>query len=151
MLFADPDQVPRVEFVNCKARNHFARSVLIKSREALIENCEFSDVFELGVKVAAESGWAEGINSESVTIRNCRFSNNDRRENLCGGIGVYMDAEVHKPVHGTGVIEDNEIVCPECEHGIIVADTKRAVLRRNRVVSRGEPIVVGEGVEAVTE
>ncbi|MBQ2469499.1 MAG: right-handed parallel beta-helix repeat-containing protein [Clostridia bacterium] len=151
MLFADPDQVPRVEFVNCKARNHFARSVLIKSREALIENCEFSDVFELGVKVAAESGWAEGINSESVTVRNCRFYNNGRRYDICGGIAVYMDAEVKKRAHGTVVIEDNEIVCPECEHGIIVEDTKRAVLRRNRVVSRGEPIVVGEGVEAVTE
>ena len=151
MLLADPDQVPRVEFVNCRARSHFARSVLIKSREALIENCEISDVFELGVKIAAESGWAEGINSESVTIRNCRFSNNDRRENLCGGIGVYMDAEVHKPVHGTVVIEDNEIFCPKCEHGIIVADTKRAIVRRNRIVCKGEPVLIKEGVEAVKE
>ena len=151
MLLADPDEVPRVEFVNCKAKSHFARSILIKSREALIENCEISDVFEFGVKIAAESGWAEGINSEHVTIRNCRFYNNDRRGGLCGGIAVYMDAEVRKPVHGTVVIEDNEIVCPECEHGIIVEDVKRAVIRRNRVVSRGEPIVIGEGVEAITE
>ena len=101
--------------------------------------------------MAAESGWAEGINSEYVTVRNCRFYNNGRRYDICGGIAVYMDAEVKKRAHGTVVIEDNEIVCPECEHGIIVEDTKRAVLRRNRVVSRGEPIVVGEGVEAVTE
>ncbi|MBR3639952.1 MAG: right-handed parallel beta-helix repeat-containing protein, partial [Clostridia bacterium] len=151
MLFADPDQVPRVEFVNCKARNHFARSVLIKSREALIENCEFSDVFELGVKVAAESGWAEGINSESVTVRKCRFYNNGRRYDICGGIAVYMDAEVRKPVHGTVVIEDNVIECPECEHGIIVEDTKRAIVRRNRIVCKGEPVLIKEGVEAVLE
>ena len=56
-----------------------------------------------------------------------------------------MDAEVHKPVHGTVVIEDNEIICPECEHGIIVADTKRAIVRRNRIVCKGEPVVIKEG------
>ncbi|MBR5519385.1 MAG: hypothetical protein IKU55_01585, partial [Clostridia bacterium] len=90
-LVADLDAVPRLEFVGCRARSHFARSVLVKCREALIENCVIEDVFENAVKVAAESYWKEGIHTEQIVIRNCRFANNGRKSAECGGIAVYMD------------------------------------------------------------
>ena len=151
LFFANPDELPHVEFVNCTARNHFARSILIKSRTALIENCTISDVFELGVKVAAEASWHEGINSESVTIRRCRFVNCGRAAPWHGGIGVYMETPERKNAHGTVVIEDNIIDCPKCEHGIIVRDVKKAIIRRNTVVCAGEKIKVGEGVDLITE
>ena len=151
LFFADPDELPHVEFVNCTARNHFARSILIKSRTALIENCTVNDVFELGVKVAAEGGWHEGINSESITIRRCRFINCGRLAKGCGGIGVYMDTPVKKKAHGTVVIEDNIIDCPKCEHGIIVDNTRKAIIRRNSIVCAGDKIKVGEDVDLVTE
>ena len=151
LFFADPDELPHVEFVNCAARNHFARSILIKSRTALIENCTISDVFELGVKVAAEASWHEGINSESVTIRRCRFINCGRAAPWCGGIGVYMETPVRKKAHGTVVIEDNIIECPNCEHGIIVRDARYATIRRNRIVCSGEIITVGEDVELISD
>ena len=151
LFFADPDETPHVEFVNCTARNHFARSILIKSRTALIENCTVSDVFELGVKIAAEAGWHEGINSESITVRRCRFVNNGRVSNRCGGIAVYMDTPEKAPAHGTVVFEDNIIECPNCRHGIIVDNVKKAIVRRNSIVCSDEPIVVGEGVEYIAE
>jgi hypothetical protein len=150
-LFADPDELPHVEFVNCTARNHFARSILLKSRTALVENCTVSDVFELGVKIAAEASWHEGINSESVTVRRCRFINNGRISSGCGGVAVYMDTADKKNAHGAVVIEDNIIECPNCEHGIIVDNVKKATIRRNSIVCAGEEISVGEGVELVTE
>lgn len=151
LFFSDPDELPHVEFVNCVARNHFARSILIKSRTCLIENCTVSDVFELGVKIAAEAWWHEGINSESVTVRRCRFINNGRVSSLCGGIGVYMDTDKKEMSHGNVVIEDNIIECPNCEHGIIVDNVKRAVVRRNSIVCRGEPVEKGQVGELITD
>lgn len=151
LFLADPDELPHVEFVNCVARNHFARSILIKSRTCLIENCTVSDVFELGVKVAAEAWWHEGINSESVTVRRCRFVNNGRASGKCGGIGIYMDTEKKKPSHGTVVIEDNIIECPNCTHGIVVDNVKKAIIRRNSIVCAGEELEIGENVELITD
>lgn len=149
--FADPDEVPDVEFVNCTMRNHHARSVLIKSRTALIENCDFSCVFESPVKIAAEGGWEEGINSELVTVRRCRFTDNGTVSNECGGVTVRMEAERPALTHGTVVIEDNLIDCPRCMHGLILENVRRAEVRRNVIVSAGEAMVVGEGVELITE
>lgn len=146
-LVADLDAVPRLEFVGCKARSHFARSVLIKCREALVENCEISDVFESAVKVAAESYWMEGIHTEQVTIRNCRFSGNGRLTPDCGGIAVYMDvSRADALVHGSVRIENVEIDTPYSAHGIVLKNVREAALRNNRVQSLGEPIVIGEGV-----
>ncbi len=146
-LVADLDAVPRLEFVGCKARSHFARSVLIKCREALVENCEISDVFENAVKVAAESYWKEGIHTEQVTIRNCRFSGNGRLTPDCGGIAVYMDVpRADALVHGSVRIENVDISTPYSAHGIVLKNVREAALRDNRVQSLGKPIVVGEGV-----
>lgn len=151
LFLSDPDELPHVEFVNCTARNHFARSILIKSRTCLIENCTVSDVFELGVKVAAEAWWHEGINSENVTVRRCRFVNNGRASGVCGGIGIYMDTDVKKPSHGTVTIEDNIIECPHCAHGIVIDNVKKAIVRRNSVVCAGERVQVGKNVELITD
>lgn len=146
-LVADLDAVPRLEFVGCKARSHFARSILIKCREALVENCEISDVFESAVKVAAESYWMEGIHTEQVTIRNCRFTGNGRTAPDCGGIAVYMDVpRADALVHGSVRIENVDIKAPYSAHGIVLKNVREAVLRNNRVQSLGKPIVIGEGV-----
>lgn len=149
--FADPDEVPHVEFVNSTARNHHARSILIKSRTCLIENCDISFVFESPVKIAAEGGWEEGINTEYAVVRGCRFTDNGTLSNGCGGVTVRMEAEKPSLAHGTVVIEDNVIDCPGCEHGMILENVRRAEVRRNSIVSAGDPIVVGEGVTLVTE
>ena len=82
---------------------------------------------------------------ESVTVRRCRFINCGRLAKACGGVGVYMDAPVKKTAHGTAIIEDNIIECPGCEHGIIVDNVRKAIVRRNSIVCAGEKIKVGDG------
>lgn len=152
LFFADPDELPELIFRNCTARNHFARSILIKCRKALVENCEISDVAETAVKIAAEAGWHEGIGTSDVTVRGCRFINNGRWNQSCGGVAVYMDvADRSALTHDFVTVEDNIIECPEAEHGIIVTNTKKAVVRRNKIISRSEDIVIGDGVEVICE
>ena len=148
LFFADPDELPELVFKNCTARNHFARSILIKCRRALVENCEISDVGEVAVKIAAEAGWHEGVGTSDVTVRGCRFINNGRWNQSCGGVSVYMDvADRSALTHDFVTIEDNIIECPEADHGIIVTNTKKAIVRRNKIISRAEDIVIGDGVE----
>jgi hypothetical protein len=135
-FLADIDELPQLEFVNCHARNHFARGVLIKCRKALIENCTFTDIAESAVKISAEASWHEGVNSEDVTIRRCRIINCGRRSLECGGITVSMDAEIPDGnCHGKITIEDNIIDCPHANHSITLANAAEVILRRNQLSS----------------
>ena len=138
-LICDPDAVPDVEFVNCHANNHYARSILIKSRTALIENCTVTDVFDVAVKVAAEPWWKEGINMDCVTIKNCRFVNNGRHNKQCGGISVTMDTDdkVTLP-QGKVIITDNIVDAPFSEFAVEVRRTREAGVLRNQFASKGE-------------
>lgn len=146
-FIADPDELPVLEFVNCRARNHYARSILIKCRSALIENCTVSDVFECAVKIAAEAWWHEGISTADVTVRRCRFINCGRRLTECGGVYVRMDCEDSTTkAHGLVTIEDNIIECPEAHHGIVVKNTKQAIVRRNHIVSAKQNCCIEPGV-----
>lgn len=148
LFLADADELPELEFVNCDARNHLARSIMIKCRRALVENCTIVDVFDNGIKIAAEAWWYEGISTDYVTVRRCRIINCGRQNKTCGGISVYMDCSDKSALsHGLVVIEDNIIECPEAEHAITVSNTHQLQMRRNCMVSAGENVVIGEGVE----
>ncbi|MBQ7645759.1 MAG: hypothetical protein IJS94_00680, partial [Clostridia bacterium] len=68
---------------------------------------------------------------------------------VCGGIHIYMETPERRASHGYAEITDNVIDCPNCDHGIILNDLKRAKLRRNAVTSRCEPIVVGAATELI--
>ena len=66
--------------------------------------------------------------------------------------GVVVKADCSNPVCPTIrniVIEDNIIDCPKAEHGIYVRNTIGVTVRRNRIVSRSEPIHIEKcsGVE----
>lgn len=138
-LICDPDAVPDVEFVNSHANNHWARSILIKSRRALIENCTVTDVFDVAVKVAAEAWWKEGINMEDVTIRKCRFVSNGHYNGKCGGISVTMDTDEPGSLpQGKVTITDNIIEAPYSEFAVEVRRTREAVILRNELSSKGE-------------
>ena len=149
-FLADPDELPELEFVNCRARNHFARAILIKCRRALVENCEISDIFESPVKIAAEAGWHEGLSTADVTVRRCRFINCARLTKLCGGIQVYMECNDRtKLSHGLITVEDNIFDCPEASHAIIINNARKTRLARNKIISKGDAVLIGEGVELI--
>ena len=149
-FLADPDELPELEFVNCRARNHFARAILIKCRRALVENCEISDIFESPVKIAEEAGWHEGLSTADVTVRRCRFINCARLTKLCGGIQVYMECNDRtKLSHGLITVEDNIFDSPEASHAIIINNARKTRLARNKIISKGDAVLIGEGVELI--
>ncbi len=151
-LICDPEQVPDLEFVNCHVHNHYARSILIKSRRALIENCTVTSVFDVAVKIAAEARWKEGVNMEDVTIRGCRFIDNGCRNSLCGGISVTMDTETSGFMpQGRVVIENNIIDAPYSDFAIVIDRTREAIVKNNTLTSKVKPCIWVKSAETLLD
>lgn len=149
LAFANATHTPRLEFVGNFCRSHIARSVLVKIKDALIEDNTITDVVGTGIYVAAEAWWFEGLcTTENIEIRRNRIVRCGRmgtaaRPRGCAGICVTIDAESPAiPTHKNMIIEDNIIDCPDSPHGVYVSNAVNAVVRRNRIVCAAEPEVV---------
>jgi len=137
VFLADVTQLPRLEFVDCRVRNHRARSVLVKTRDVLIENCTFEDVMGAAVSVAAEGWWHEGVTAENVTIRGNSIVN------CAGGIHIAIDApKPDKPAHKNITIENNSIDCPGCGHAICAKNVDGLTLRTNQLRAGKRDILI---------
>lgn len=89
----------------CTFYNIRPRGVLIKSSDALVENCVFDHISGAGVRIIPEHDWLECDYSQNVVVRNnyirhCGFDND-----FCGH-GITVDG--HEAIeHRNIVIEDN--------------------------------------------
>lgn len=136
-LFADITRLPRLEVMGCHTRNHFARSILVKTRDVLLSDNTFEDVFGPAIVLAAESWWSEGVCPANVTVRRNRIVNTRVPWGEAGGIVVKADCD--NPTEQTIcniVIEDNLIDCPRSVHGIYARNVDGLTLRRNQITAR---------------
>ena len=139
-FLADVSQMPRLEFVGCYSRGHRSRSVLVKTRDVLIENCAFEDIdcaWGAAVCIAAEGWWHEGVTAENVVIRGNRIVG------CASGIHIAVDApEPDRPAHKNITIENNIIDCPGGKHAIYARDVDGLTLRANRLRSGEQDICI---------
>jgi hypothetical protein len=151
-MLADITRLPRLEIVGCTASAHFARSVLIKTRSALVEGNTFRDVQGPAIVAAAESWWYEGVCPANVVIRNNRITNCGWAWGEAAGIVVKADAD-----HAEGqsirniVIEDNVIDAPGKEHAIFCRNIDGLRVAGNRMNVSKEPIIVKDCTNAEIE
>lgn len=146
-FLADVTRLPRLEFVRCFVKNHFARSVLVKTRDVLIEGCTFMDADLCAIEVAAEAWWKEGVCSADVVIRGNRIIYTGTRKGGgirgSAGIAVLVDSNLPEGTpHKNILIEDNIIDCPSAQHGIYIANAEHVTVRRNHIRCAGEEIAV---------
>lgn len=143
LVLSDVTRLPTLEVVGCSARTHFARSILIKTRNVLIENNHFFDSQGSAIHVAPEAWWYEGVSPANVTIRRNRIVKCCHRWDGRGAITVFADSSDPSGQCMYDVtIEDNIIDCPTTDHGILIKNTDGVVIRRNQINSRKEPIVI---------
>lgn len=141
LMLADITRLPRLEVVGCHAESHFARSILIKNRDALVENCTFKNVQGPAIVAAAESWWSEGVCPANVVIRGNRIENCACFWGHAAGIVVMADC-----VQATGqsirnfVIEDNVIDAPAHPHGMFLRNVDGIVLKGNKINTKDEPV-----------
>ena len=147
-FLADITQMPRLEFVGCTSVGHRSRSVLVKTRDVLIEDCVFERIdcaWGAAVCVAAEAWWHEGVTSENVTIRGNRIMD------CASGIRIGIDAKEPGAFHRNITIENNVIECPAAEHAICASNVDGLILRANRLRSTGQEVLTQNCVNVTTE
>ena len=89
----------------CTFYNIRPRGVLIKSSNALVENCVFDHVASAGVRIIPEHEWMECDYSQNVIVRNC-YIRHCGFNNGFSGHGITVDG--HEAIeHRNIVIEDN--------------------------------------------
>lgn len=139
IVLSDITRLPRVELINCTATRHFARSILLKNRDALIENCTFRDVMGPAIVAAAEAWWYEGVCPANIVIRGNKIYNCAETWGEAGGIVVKADS---KQAEGCSIynitIEDNYIECPNGKPGIFVRNTDGVTIRNNTITTTGD-------------
>lgn len=137
-LFANMSELPALLFRNNHVRNHLARCVLIKTHNALVENCLFENSSGTAIHVAAESWWYEGVAAENVTIRgntflHCGFSGHGRILDASAiAVNISADDPSAVGVQRNIRILDNRIVGGDCAPvAIQIHNTRRAEVLRN--------------------
>lgn len=135
LALADVTRLPRLEIVGCTAKKHFARGLMIKTRDVLIEGNTLQDIPKAGIQLSAESRWFEGVSPANVTIRHNRILN-------CG-CGIMIRSDCSRPesqsIHSV-CIENNLIDCPNADYGIYARNTDRLHLSNNQIRVKGSKI-----------
>jgi len=150
---ADVTQLPRLEFIGCTARNHLARSVLVKTRDVLIEDCAFDGCTGSAIHVAAEAHWHEGVTAENVVIRGNRITGCGRqghgRVHDAGGVSInVLASKPGRAMHKNITIENNIIDCPDCKYAIYAGNVDGLTLRANRLRSGKQTVLIENCVNA---
>jgi lysophospholipase L1-like esterase len=138
-------RLPKVEIVNSSFMTHRARSILIKTRNVLIERNLFFAGGGTAIHIAAEGGWHEGVPSENVVIRGNRMIGGGIGAGTVGGasaIAVNIDSKEPSttPLHRGLLIEDNTIVGAGAQRCIFISRAESVVIRHNEVSGCRTPI-----------
>ena len=133
----DITQLPRLEFVGCHIRNHFARAMLLRTHGALIEGCSFESSILTAIHVSAECYWHESAASEDVVIRGNRIMHCGELDGVSadevGGVNIYVGADhPDRPVHRNIRIENNLIDCPNTRYAIRANFVDGLTVRNNQ-------------------
>ena len=142
LMLADITRLPEVEIKGCWAAEHFARSILIKTRKALIENNIFRDPNGTAIAIAAESYWYEGVCPANVVIRNNVIIDNVT-SNKTAGIYVKADCGHAKgqSIHNIR-IENNVIYAPNCANAMYIRNVEGLYMKNNVCITRNDPIMI---------
>lgn len=150
LILSDITRLPRVEFVGCDVAHHFARSVLLKNRDSLVEDCTFYRAQGPAVVAAAEAYWYEGVCPANLTVRGCRITD-------CGAwgeaAGIVVKADCDHPAGQTirnVTITDNEITAAAA-HGIFVRNTDGVTIHSNRICVEDTPVVIEDCIHVNAE
>lgn len=151
-LLADITRLPEVEIVGCSASTHYARSILLKCRKALVEGNTFRHVQGPAIVAAAETWWYEGVCPANIVIRKNRIISCAERWGEAAGVVIKADCSNPSGQTISNIlIEDNIIDSPNANHGIFVRNGKGVTIRGNSCNCKNEPVICQDCVDVVIE
>lgn len=145
-VLSDITRLPNVEITGCICKNHFARGILIKCRNSVLNNNEFYNIMGPAIEIAAEAWWYEGVTPAHAVVRNNKIENCGIYWGDASGIVVKTDCEnPHFTTIYDIVIENNTVNSPNSEHGIYCRNVEDLKISDNTIVSSSEPIKIDGG------
>lgn len=134
-------RLPKVHISGCSSLEHYARSLVIKSRDVLIENCYFRNVRETAITAYAEPFWGEGASPANITVKGCRFEG-------CGWARGPVSAVLASvPVHNNPfnaikniTVENNYVEC-NTPHAMRFVNVDNVTVNGNICKCTGEAIL----------
>lgn len=148
---ANVTQMPRLLFSRCVARNHWARSVLIKTRNAIVEHCVFTGSVLCAIHIAAEGSWHEGVTCENIIVRHNRFVDCGIGGHAdTGGVKVEISAE---EAEGTPqkniVIEHNIFDLRDVACAVHISNAMDVRIEDNTFLGRVKPVEILHSLDVV--
>ncbi|MCE5236154.1 MAG: right-handed parallel beta-helix repeat-containing protein [Clostridiaceae bacterium] len=142
---------PRLIFRNNRVDYNLAKCVLVKTREALIEDCVFRASTGTAVHITPEVSWREGGGTGHVVLRRNRFFGtgfgNYARHGGASAICVEAQCEDAPSalVHGRIEILENEIRCEDAACAVSICAAREVVMEGNRIEGAALPIAAPNG------
>ena len=134
-------RLPKVFVSGCSSLDHYARSLVIKSRDVLIENCYFRNVRETAITAYAEPFWGEGASPANVTVRGCRFED-------CGWArgnvsAILASVPVHKNASNAvhSIVAEDNYISASLPHAMRFVNVDGVTVRNNICKTSDEPII----------
>ena len=164
---------PSVRIRNCTISRNLGRGFIIKTRDAVIEDCTLQDVSSGGIVMNTDiTGWWESIGSRDVIIRNNRFINcRFEPAYICGVIesltsgkkpGVHQRITIENNIiegssgnaikigSADGVVIVNNIINRTEDEAIFVHNSRNICISGNKVTNSSVGLGIGDGCEGPT-
>lgn len=126
---------PDFVFRNNIIRNKRNRGALIQLRGGVIENCTFSNLYHGAINLVAEvvSGAWETMMPADVTVKNCKFINNNHATGNNGDIYVFTLTESGAAEAGaiTGITVENNFFTQSAGAGICFSSVSDSIVKNN--------------------
>jgi len=166
---------PILRIQNCVVINNRSRGFIIKTRNAIIEDCTFQDITGCGIALETDiNAWWEAISASDVIIRNNRFVNVKFEPGYLHGViefhtmssaipaGVYREISIENNIFlgstgnilkigsADGVDIKNNIMDQPEEEAIFLYNSKNIRIYGNRLSNCKAPLKIGEGCDKAT-
>ena len=153
MYLSDVSRCPEVLFRHCVCHNHWARSVLLKTRHACVDSCFFSGSFLQAVHVAPEASWHEGVSCQDIRIENNRFVDCGLTGHAeVGGIRVEVSAPSPEGTLQKGIIiRNNTFELPGVRYAVSIRNTADVILENNAFLHGTADIEIKDCVHVVSD
>ncbi|MEO8766187.1 MAG: right-handed parallel beta-helix repeat-containing protein [Ginsengibacter sp.] len=174
-LAGDATSCPVLRIRNCTVIRNRARGFIIKTRNAIIEDCTFQDVCASGIALETDVvAWWEAIGSRDVTIRNNRFIDCRFEPEYLQGVieshtmsqtapaGIYQritiasniflgsSANLLKLGSADGVSIINNIMDNSKEEAILLYNSRNVFISGNKFSNCKKGLTIGPGCEVAT-
>ena len=156
---SDVSQIPEVLFTRCTAKNHWARSVLLKTRHVEVSHCVFIGSAMQAIHIAPEAWWREGVACSDILISHNRFylcglsGHPDTAGRLpeAGGVKIEMSAEAPEGCGQQDIrIENNLFMLPGVQYAVSIKNARNVTLRDNRYIGCEAPVFLRDCEEVRT-